>query len=208
MTSFHFYEPKDGHGLAHNPFKAIIAPRPIGWVSSQSASGNVNLAPYSFFNAFSDTPPLLGFASNGWKDSARNIAETGEFCWHLASRELAAQMSISSAPVAPDVDEFALAGLTPAPSRVVSVPHVAEALAVFECQLTDFVHLHDRSGAEVPTWLVCGEVVGVHIHTSLIVDDTVQTILADPISRAGGRDGYFGVSEDTYISLPRPPIPE
>src|SRR5690606_9938306 len=125
-ASAHFYEPKDGHGLRHNPLNSIVAPRPIGWISTVGADGVFNLAPYSFFNLYAYSPPIVGFTSSEWKDSAANAAVTCEFCWNLATRPLAEAMNQSSAHVAPDVDEFALAGLTPAVSRLVAAPHVAE----------------------------------------------------------------------------------
>ena len=124
MDDRYFYQPAQGHGLAHDPFNAIVGPRPIGWISSQSATGVLNLAPYSFFNAFNYTPPLIGFASLGRKDTLRNIEATGEFVWNLATRPLADAMNASCAAAPPEVDEFALAGLATAPSRVVQVPRV------------------------------------------------------------------------------------
>src|SRR3954449_1927479 len=113
----HYYEPKDGHGLKHDPFNAIIAPRPIGWISSRDPNGNVNLAPYSFFNAFNYTPPIIGFSSTHWKDSVANIQETGEFVWNLVTRDLATHMNATAAHVAREVDEFALAGVTAVPCK-------------------------------------------------------------------------------------------
>jgi len=123
----HFYEPRNGHGLRHDPFNAIVAPRPIGWISSRSAAGAVNLAPYSFFNAFNYVPPIVGFASIGWKDSVANVAEVGEFCWNLAVEALADRMNLTCAPAPPEIDEFEVAGLTHAPSRLVSVQGCARA---------------------------------------------------------------------------------
>ena len=134
-ASIHFYEPAQGHGLPHDPFNAIVGPRPIGWISSRSSEGSLNLAPYSFFNGFNYTPPIVGFASVGWKDSVENIQATGEFVWNLATRPLAEAMNASSAAVGPEVDEFALAGLTPAASRLVAAPRVAESPVSFECKL-------------------------------------------------------------------------
>ncbi|MEE7559195.1 flavin reductase family protein, partial [Xanthomonas sp. Kuri4-2] len=119
---FHFYEPADGHGLPHDPFNAIVGPRPIGWIGSRGADGVANLAPYSFFNAFNYVPPIVGFASIGWKDSVRNIEASGEFTWNLATQPLAEAMNASSAMVAPEVDEFVLAGLAAAPSRRIAAP--------------------------------------------------------------------------------------
>src|SRR5476649_1750399 len=121
----YFYEPSQGHGLPHNPFNAIVGPRPIGWISSRSADGVLNLAPYSFFNGFNYTPPLVGFCSIGRKDSLNNIEQTGEFVWNLVTRPLAEAMNASCAPAPPQVDEFQLAGLTPVASRVVKVPRDA-----------------------------------------------------------------------------------
>ena len=113
-TDFYFYEPLRGHGLAHDPFKAIVAPRPIGWISTLDQNGVVNLAPYSFYNALCDMPPIVGFSSTGRKDSIRNIEATGEFVANFVSKSLAAAMNTTSAAVAAEVDEMALAGLTPA----------------------------------------------------------------------------------------------
>src|SRR3954447_18756729 len=126
MSESYFYEPSKGHGLPHSPFKAIVAPRPIGWISTRDREGRVNLAPYSFFNAFSEEPPIVGFSSNGRKDSLRNAEETGEFVANLATRALASAMNLTSAAVPPGVDEMAMAGLTAAPCRIVSAPRVAE----------------------------------------------------------------------------------
>src|SRR5215469_6963652 len=136
QKQLHFYEPKNGHGLKHDPFNAIVAPRPIGWISSRDPKGNVNLAPYSFFNAFCYVPPIIGFSSTTWKDTVANVQETGEFCWNLATMDLAKQMNASAAHVAPEVCEFDIAGLTQAPGRIVGVPRVAESPVSFECRLT------------------------------------------------------------------------
>ena len=132
----HYYEPVNGHGLKHDPFNAIIAPRPIGWISSRDTKGNVNLAPYSFFNGFNYTPPIIGFSSTSWKDTVQNIQETGEFVWNLATRDLAKHMNATAAHVARDVNEFELAGLTMVPGKLVNVPRVAESPVSFECKLT------------------------------------------------------------------------
>lgn len=203
-TDFHFYEPSKGHELPHNPFKAIIGPRPIGWISSHDQEGVLNLAPYSFFNAFNDTPPIIGFSSVGWKDSVRNIQQTGEFCWNLATRPLAEQMNQSCASVGPEVDEFQLAGLTPAPSRIIDTPRVAETPVSFECRLSQLVQLRSAGGDDLDTWLVLGEVVGVHIDKSLLKDGVYQTAAAEPIFRAGGPASYFGLSTETEFELYRP----
>ena len=145
----HFYEPSKGHGLPHDPFNAIVGPRPIGWVSTRGAKGGVNLAPYSFFNAFCYHPPIIGFSSTAAKDSLRNCQETGEFVWNLATRDLAERMNASSAAVPYETDEFTLAGLTPLPSRLVAVPRVGESPVNFECKVSEIVQLKSHTG--VPT---------------------------------------------------------
>jgi flavin reductase (DIM6/NTAB) family NADH-FMN oxidoreductase RutF len=200
----HFYEPRNGHGLEHDPFNSIVGPRPIGWISSRSADGVLNLAPYSFFNAFNYVPPIVGFASIGHKDTVTNVEATGEFCWNLATRPLVEAMNASSATVPPDVDEFALAGLTPGESKVVAVPHVAEAAVAFECRLSDVVRLRGADGAEVDTWLVLGEVVGVHIADELVETGVYHTAAAEPVLRGGGPADYFAITPEALFRLPRP----
>jgi flavin reductase (DIM6/NTAB) family NADH-FMN oxidoreductase RutF len=202
--SIHFYEPGQGHGLRHDPFNAIIGPRPIGWIASQDVKGQVNLAPYSFFNAFNYKPPIIGFASVGWKDTVRNIEQTGEFVWNLATRALAEQMNQTAAEVAPEVDEFALAGLTPAPSRLVKPPRVAESPVAMECRLLQIVRLHDLGGQPVDTWLTLGQVVGVHIDRSLIDNGIYVTPAARPILRAGRSGDYVEIIPDIMFEMPRP----
>ena len=135
----HFYEPRKGHGLAHDPFNSIVGPRPIGWISSHDGSGHNNLAPYSFFNAFNYVPPIIGFASIGYKDTVRNVERTREFTWNLATRPLAEKMNASSAIVAPDVDEFNLAGLRPVPAALVGAARVGESPVNFECRVTQIL---------------------------------------------------------------------
>jgi len=203
-ADFHTYEPAKGHGLPHDPFNAIVGPRPIGWISSRSAAGALNLAPYSFFNAFNYTPPIVGFASIGAKDSLRNIRETGEFGWNLATRPLAEQMNASCAAVPPEVDEFVLAGLTPVASRQIAAPRVAEAPVSFECKLTQLIQLQGLDGVPVPTWLILGEVVAIHIAKRLLVDGIYDTAAAEPILRAGGPADYFAITPDNRFRMFRP----
>lgn len=202
--STHFYEPRDGHGLPHDPFNAIVGPRPIGWISSRSGDGTLNLAPYSFFNAFNYTPPIVGFASIGHKDTVKNVEQTGEFAWNLATRSLAEAMNATCAAVPPEVDEFALAGLTPAPSRLIGVPRVAESPVSFECHVTQIVQLQAASGDKVPTWLVLGEVVGVHIAQHLLKDGVYDTASAGHILRGGGPADYFTVGPEQLFRMFRP----
>ena len=200
----HFYEPAQGHGLPHDPFNAMVGPRPIGWVSTQDAKGRRNLAPYSFFNAFNYTPPLVGFASLGEKDSLRNIRETGEFGWNLVTRPLAEAMNQSCAAVPPEVDEFTLAGLTPVASRIIGAPRVAESPVSFECRLTQLIQLEGADGSKLPTWLVLGEVVGVHIARHLLKDGIYDTAAAQPVLRGGGPADYFAIRPDNLFKMFRP----
>jgi flavin reductase (DIM6/NTAB) family NADH-FMN oxidoreductase RutF len=200
----HYYEPANGHGLKHDPFNAIIAPRPIGWISSRSAKGHVNLAPYSFFNGFNYIPPIIGFSSTSRKDSIENIEQTGEFVWNLATMDLAKQMNATAAHVAPDVSEFTLAGLTEAPSKLVNVPRVAESPVSFECKLTQIIQLEGADGSKLKGWLTLGEVVAVHIDKALIKDGVYQTALARPIVRAGRRGDYFEIRPDAMFEMVRP----
>ena len=202
--AIHFYEPAQGHGLAHDPFNAIVAPRPIGWISSHDPAGRLNLAPYSFFNAFNYRPPIVGFASVGRKDSLNNIERTGEFGWNLVTRALATAMNASSATVAPEVDEFALVGLTPVASRRIAVPRVAESPVSFECRLSQIVQLRTADGRLVPSWLVLGEVVGVHIATALLVDGVYDTAAAAPLLRGGGPGDYFTIDAGARWQMTRP----
>lgn len=200
----HFYEPRHGHGLPHDPFNAIVGPRPIGWISSRNAEGALNLAPYSFFNAFNYTPPIVGFASIGYKDTVRNVEQTGEFAWNLATRPLAEAMNQTCAPVPPEVSEFGLAGLTPQDSRVIAVPRVAESPVSFECRVTQIVQLQGASGDKVPTWLVLGEVVAVHIAQALLKDGVYDTAAAGHILRGGGPGDYFSIGPEQLFHMRRP----
>lgn len=200
----YYYQPSHGHGLPHDPLNAIIGPRPIGWIASVDNSGQRNLAPYSFFNCFNYRPPIIGFASSGWKDSVQNIAETKEFVWNLATRPLAVAMNETSATLPHNEDEFIRAGLTAAPSRIVSAPRVAESPVNFECRLSQCIQLTTAEGQAVDTWLVLGEVVAVHIDESLLDDGIYQTAKAQPILRAGGPSAYYGIDESLRFDLIRP----
>ena len=200
----HFYEPRNGHGLRHDPFNSIIAPRPIGWISTCSEDGKPNLAPYSFFNAFNYTPPLIGFSSLGEKDSLRNARTTGEFVWNLVSRPLAEAMNQSCAPVPYGVNEFELAGLATAPSRLVRPPRVAASLVAMECKVTQIIQLQSHVGTALSTWLTMGEVVAVHIDDSLIEDGIYQTAKGQPVMRAGGPGDYFTLDPNHLFRMTRP----
>jgi flavin reductase (DIM6/NTAB) family NADH-FMN oxidoreductase RutF len=199
-----FYEvAKRDHGLPHDPFKALVAPRPIGWITAMSAKGEINLSPYSFFNAVSDVPPMVAFSSLGKKDALTFIEETGEFVCNLATWDLRDAMNETSAPLARGHNEMMHAGLTPAPSRFVKPPRVAEAPAAIECKHLQTVPLAPLSGGEPRYFLVIGEVVGVYIDDAFIVDGLVDTAAMRPITRAGYRD-YFVATPETKFSMTRP----
>jgi flavin reductase (DIM6/NTAB) family NADH-FMN oxidoreductase RutF len=201
---FHFYDPAKGHGLPHDPFKAIVGPRPIGWISSRDTKGRINLAPYSYFNAFHDQPPIVAFGSTGFKDSIRNIEETREFVANLATRPLAEAMNKTSASVDADVNEFELAGLTPAAGRAVSVPRVAESPAALECRLLQVIRQHDLEGRPLDAWMALGQVVGVHINRAFLKDGLFDAAAARPIMRSGYRADYFEATPETLFRMVRP----
>ena len=200
----HFYEPRHGHGLPHDPFNAIVGPRPIGWISTCAEDGTANLAPYSFFNAFNYTPPIVGFASISEKDTLRNARDTGEFVWNLATRPLADAMNASSATVPPETDEFTLAGLASLPARLVRPARVALSPVQFECKVSQIVQLQSAGGEAVDSWLVLGEVVAVHIARALLADGIYNTAAAQPILRGGGPADYFDIGQEQLFRMKRP----
>jgi len=202
MPDSYFYEVAKGHGLPHDPFKAIIAPRPIGWISTLDAQGAMNLAPYSFFNAVCDSPPILMFSTAGWKDTVANVQATGEFVWNLATRSLAKQMNVSSASVPHEINEFDLAELTAAPSRLVKAPRVAETPAALECRLLQIAELTDLEGAPTRHFMVLGQVVAAHIDPAYLKDGLFDTAAAQPIGRCGYRGDYAEV--DHLFQMVRP----
>ncbi len=201
---FHFYEPRNGHGLPHDPFNAIVGPRPIGWISTRGVDGGLNLAPYSFFNAFNYTPPIIGFSSIGYKDTVRNIEATGEFVWNLTTRPLVEKMNATCASVGPEVDEFALAGLTPAASTLVGVPRVAESPVAFECQAIEVRQLRTVAGDPVDSWLTLGEVIAVHIAKASLRNGVYDTAHAGHVLRGGGPADYFAIGPEQLFKLHRP----
>jgi len=197
-----FYDAvKNDHGLKHDPFKALVTPRPIGWISTLDADGVINLAPYSFFNAISSNPHYVLFSSFGRKDSLRNAEETGEFVCSLATYDLKEQMNRTSASVSPEVDEMALAGLTPAPCECVSPPRIAESPVAFECTYFKTLELPKDDPSKEGYSVVIGRVVGIHIDDSVISDGMVDVTLMRPIARLGYMD-YAVV--DSVFSLERP----
>ena len=193
--STYFYDPRQGHGLPHAPFKAIVAPRPIGWISTVDAAGRVNLAPYSFFGAFNGNPPIIGFASEGYKDSIRNVEATGEFVYNLATRPLAEAMNQTSAPLQYGEDEMDFAGLEATPSTLVAPPRVAATPAALECKVLQIIRLNDAEGKVLNSYLVLGQVIGVHIDPAYLKDGIFDTMAAQPISRCGYRGYYSAIGE-------------
>ena len=194
-----FYEPdkRDRDLLPHDPFKAFIAPRPIGWVSTVSASGAVNLAPYSYFNAVCDRPPTVMFSSNGAKDSMTFAHETGEFVWNMATWDLREPMNLSSADLPRGRSEFEHAGLELAPSRLVAPPRVAAAPVSLECKVTQVVQID-----EGPNIVTFGRVVGVHLDEAAIVGGRVDLTRLKPIARCGYRGDYTVV--ESLFEMLRP----
>ena len=192
------------HGLTHDPFKALVAPRPIGWISTVGTSGVVNLAPYSFFNAVSDAPPMVMFSSSGRKDTLRNVEATGEFTCSIATDALVDAMNLSSATVAHDVSEFALTGLTPAPSLVVAPPRGAESPAALECRVWKTLPLPGGEGDRAHV-VVFGTVVAIYVDDRVVRDGLVDTAGMRPLARMGYMD-YAVVARETTFTLNRPQV--
>lgn len=198
-----FYRPSDGHGLPHNPFNAIVTPRPIGWISTRSKEGVNNLAPYSFFNATAYVPPQVMFCStgtkpdqDGTKDSLANIRDTGEFCVNVVEYAMRDAMNASCANLGKEVDEFTHAGLEAAECSEIACARVAKAPAALECKLTQIVPLKGEAN-----FMVMGEVVGVHMRDDCLVDGRFDVTRFQPLSRLGYMD-YAAVSD--VFSLKRP----
>jgi flavin reductase (DIM6/NTAB) family NADH-FMN oxidoreductase RutF len=199
---FYACDQRDRSILPHDPFKAIVAPRPIGWISSISARGEVNLAPYSFFNGVNSRPPLVMFGSEGRKDSLRNIEETGEFVCNLATWDLREAMNETSAPMPHGENEFVRAGLEPAPSVLVKPPRVAASPCALECKLTRIVQMETHSHKPLDGHVVFGEVVGVYIDERFVKNGMVDTAAMKPVARCGYTDQYAVV--EGLFSMTRP----
>jgi flavin reductase (DIM6/NTAB) family NADH-FMN oxidoreductase RutF len=198
-----FYETaKNDHGLPRDPFKAMVVPRPIGWLTSISAKGEINLAPYSFFNAVSEHPPMVMFSSGGRKDSISFVEETREFVCNFASFALREAVSKTGMEFPRGVDEMIEAGLTPAPSRLVRPPRVAAAPCALECKLLQIVDLRDLDGQASQRYVAFGQVVGVHIDDRFIKDGRLDTAAMQPIARCGYSD-YAVVDEVFAMARPR-----
>lgn len=198
-----FYATAHGnHGLPHDPLKALVAPRPIGWISSLAPDGTANLAPYSFFNLVAAPPPVIAFSSYSAKDSQRNIEAGSDFVCNIATSALRYAVNESSAPVGPDIDEFALAGVSKVPAELVQAPRVAEAPAHLECTYMQSVALPGPEGTAQGWTVIFGRVVGVHIDDSLIdARGRVDIHKLAPLSRLGYLD--YGVLGEVF-ELPRP----
>lgn len=188
-----FYRPKDGHGLPHNPFNAIISPRPVGWIGTRGARGD-NLAPYSFFNAVAYTPPQLMFASTGIKDSVRNIQETGVFSASIVESAMLDPMSETSAPLPHGTDEFAACNVAKAECTTIDCPAVAGAPAILECQVVEIVTLRGTGNL-----LVIGEVTGVHLRDDCLRDGRFDITTYQPVARMGYRD--YTIVRDQFEKL-------
>lgn len=201
-----FYKTNEHHGLKHDPFKSLVVPRPIGWVSSQDQTGQVNLAPYSFFNAVASAPPIVMFASNGphaeggLKDTVKNIEETGEFVCNIATWELREQMNATSGALPRSTNEFEVANLTPVPAVLIKAPRVGESPVHLECKHLHTLSLPSTDPAQ-PNKVVFGQVLGVHIADSIIVDGRIDVERLKPIARLGYMD--YTVVEHIF-HMPRP----
>ncbi|MFG1480949.1 flavin reductase family protein [Xanthobacter sp. V4C-4] len=200
-----FYEPaKKNHGLPHAPLKAIVSPRPIGWISSLAADGTANLAPYSFFNLVSEAPPLVMFSSIGRKDSVANIEATGAFVCNLATLDLIDAVNLTSAPLPASASEFVAFDIATAPSRLVEPPRVAASPCALECLYVETIRLRGRDGQESDTYMVIGEIVGVHIDDDALVDGRVDIARLHVLARCGYMD-YAPV--DRLVERARPTAP-
>ena len=198
-----FFDPdqRDRTLLPHDPFKAMVIPRPVGWISTMSRSGALNLAPYSYFNGFSSHPRIVGFSSEGDKDSSAFAEETGEFVWSMATWELREQMNATAASLPRGQSEFEHARLATAPSRLVKPPRVARSPAAMECRVTQVLRLKDLSGATLARVVVLGQVVGMHIDERFIREGRLDAAAMQPIARCG-YDEYALV--DKVFSMERP----
>ncbi|AXV15591.1 flavin reductase [Neorhizobium sp. SOG26] len=190
------------HGLKHDPFKAIVAPRPIGWIGTKGRDGSLNLSPYSFFNIVSDQPKLVMFSSSGRKHSLKNAEETGAFTASLASRHLAEQVNASSAAVEYGVSEFELSRLTAKMAVTVDAPFVAEAYTVLECRVTEIINPKGLDGEASGSFMVLGEVTGIHISETILRDGRIDMSLAKPIARMGYMDYADGGTDVFQMSRP------
>ncbi|HEY8579788.1 MAG TPA: flavin reductase family protein [Beijerinckiaceae bacterium] len=198
-----FFEPhqRDRSLFPWDPFKAMIAPRPVGWISTRNRDGLVNLAPYSFFNAFSGAPPIVGFCSEGAKDSQTFAIDSGEFVWNMATYDLRDQMNMTSAPLTRGESEFVHAGLETAPCMLVKPPRVAASPCALECKVTQAITLLDKDGGATDRTLVLGQVIGLHVDERYLKDGMIDIVAMKPIARCGYQD-YTAI--DRVFPLKRP----
>ncbi|WP_323084614.1 flavin reductase family protein [Providencia alcalifaciens] len=203
-TQFYSYQPQQGHGLPHDPIPSLIGPRPIGWISTCDKQGNTNLAPYSFFNIFNYSPPILVFSSVGKKDSVTNAIETGEFVYNLATLELGQQVNSSSAMLPRGESEFDLTGLTTLPSTLITPPRIAQTPVSMECVVTEYQQLKRADGSLLDTWMVMGEVVMVHIDEATLEQGLYNSARQKPLMRAGGPADYYWIEEQQKLEMYRP----
>lgn len=198
-----YYDPSKGHGLPHNPFNAIVSPRPIGWVSTRSKDGIDNLAPYSFFNAVAYTPPQVMFSAtsaktdqDGTKDTVANIRETGVFCVNIVSEKQLSEMNKSSQALSKEIDEFEFSDIEKQECNAINCPLVAGGPAALECKMTEIVKLSGQAN-----FAVFGQVIGVHMRDDCIIDGRFEIKKYNPVSRLGYRD--YAIIKD-YFELRRP----
>ncbi|HGN0869872.1 flavin reductase family protein [Providencia sp. JUb39] len=203
-TQFYSYQPQQGHGLPHDPIPSLIGPRPIGWISTCDKQGNTNLAPYSFFNIFNYSPPILVFSSVGKKDSVTNAIETGEFVYNLATLELGQQVNSSSAMLPRGESEFDLTGLSTLPSTLITPPRIAQTPVSMECVVTEYQQLKRADGSLLDTWMVMGEVVMVHIDEATLEQGLYNSARQKPLMRAGGPADYYWIEEQQKLEMYRP----
>lgn len=202
QNHYYSYEPREGHGLKHDPISGIVGPRIIGWIGTESVSGEINLAPYSFCSLFNYHPPVIAFSSVGYKDSVRNAIESKVFTWNLASHALAHSMNQSSTMQA--VNEFEFAQLTPVDSQLIQAPRVGESQVSIECRVTKHFQMTNYNGEALDTWMVLGEAVAIHIDPKLIKDGIYHCGAAKPLLRGGGAGDYYVINDDTLFDMRRP----
>ncbi|WP_275076934.1 flavin reductase family protein [Providencia rettgeri] len=203
-TKFYSYQPTKGHGLPHDPIPSLIGPRPIGWISTCDSQGRTNLAPYSFFNIFNYSPPILAFSSVGKKDSVTNAIETGEFVYNLATLSLGEQVNMTSATLERGESEFALTQLSTLPSTLIAPPRIAQTPVSMECVVTQYQQLKRADGQLLDTWMVMGEVVMVHIDESTLTDGLYDCAGQKPLLRAGGPADYYWIEQQQNLKMYRP----
>ncbi len=199
-----FFEPhnRDKTLLPHNPWTAMISPRPIGWISTRSSAGEVNIAPYSYFNAVSAIPPVVMFSSDGWKDTLTFANETREFVWNMATWDLREEMNLTSANLKRGASEFDFAKLETAPCQIVAAPRVAKSPVAFECKVVDIIPVRDVKGRKLENTIVLGQVVGIHIDEQYIREGLLDTAAMKPLARLGYRE--YAVIEQVF-AMDRPP---